>query len=130
MLRTLLSVTPLVALAAALSACTTAPAYPTPGGLYANEWGRELFMYRYSAAEAAHFPCGAECSSAWTPLYAGPYDIAMHEFTIMVRDDGNWQWAYHGHPIYFYAGRIAWLAQDPQMRAGLWAPLTHSGSAD
>ena len=54
MLRNLLTVTPLVALAAALCACTTARVYSTTGGLYANDAGRELFLYRYSAPEAGH----------------------------------------------------------------------------
>jgi len=111
---------------AAAGGCTTVPVYETSGGLLANEWGRELFFYRGAAPEAQGFGCGAECSAAWTPLYAGPYDVARHDYTILVRDDGNWQWAYRGLPIYFYSGRMTALAQDPQMRAGLWVPLTRS----
>jgi predicted lipoprotein with Yx(FWY)xxD motif len=113
-----------IAVAAGLSACTTARVYSGPGGLYTDEAGRELFFYRYGAAEAQRFPCAAECSPAWTPLYAGYYDVAHGDYAIMVRADGNWQWAYRGRPIYVYSGRMLALAQDPQMRSGLWAPLT------
>ena len=115
-----------VAVAAGLSACSTARVYDTPGGIYADEAGRELFFYRYAASDPQRYPCSAECSAAWTPLYAGIYDVARGSFGIMVRADGAWQWAYRGHPIYLYAGRMAALAEDPQMRDGLWAPLTSS----
>ena len=111
-------------LAGLLSACgSTAPAYVAPGGVYANDWGRQLFIYRSDPGEASRYPCGPECSPAWTPLYAGIYDRAGGDFTILTRDDGNWQWAYRGQPVYFYAGRIRALAADPQMTAGLWMPI-------
>ena len=115
-----------VALAASVSACSTAPVYPAGNGIFVNSWGRQLFLYRYDAAEAQHYPCGPECSPAWTPLFAGGYDVPFRDFRIMVRDDGNWQWTYRGNPIYFFSGRIVAMSQDAQVRAGLWEPLTGS----
>lgn len=118
------------ALAGLLSACGTAPVYVGPGGVYANDRGRELFVYRSDARDADRFPCGAECSPAWTPLYAGDvFEYAEGDFSILVRDDGNWQWAYRGQPVYFYSGRMRALGDDPQMKAGLWTPLASISSA-
>jgi predicted lipoprotein with Yx(FWY)xxD motif len=113
-----------IVLAGVLSACgSTAPVDVTRGGLYVSDLGRELFVYRYDTSDASRYPCAAECAPAWTPLYAGRYDRGGRDFTILVRDDGNWQWAYRGHPVYFYAGKMRALAADAQMSAGLWVPL-------
>jgi len=47
------------------------------------------------------------CADVWPPLFA-PSDTDNNladDFTIVVRQDGAYQWAYKGMPLYLFAGR-------------------------
>jgi predicted lipoprotein with Yx(FWY)xxD motif len=45
--------------------------------------------------------CTSECELAWPPLLvSGTETKKVGDWTIIVRDDGNRQWAYKGQPVY------------------------------
>jgi predicted lipoprotein with Yx(FWY)xxD motif len=46
--------------------------------------------------------CNSECQLAWPPLLVSATEAGKQvgDWTIIVRDDGNRQWAYKGQPVY------------------------------
>ncbi|MHA6845305.1 ATP-binding protein [Ralstonia syzygii] len=47
--------------------------------------------------------CNGNCANNWLPLAANDADKASGDYTIIVRDDGKKQWAYHGKPLYLWS---------------------------
>ncbi|AYB59536.1 ATP-binding protein [Ralstonia solanacearum] len=47
--------------------------------------------------------CNGNCANNWPPLTANDADKASGDYTIIVRDDGKKQWAYHGKPLYLWS---------------------------
>ncbi|CAH0443452.1 hypothetical protein LMG10661_00239 [Ralstonia syzygii subsp. syzygii] len=47
--------------------------------------------------------CNGNCANNWLPLAANDADKASGDYTIIVRDDGKTQWAYHGKPLYLWS---------------------------
>jgi len=62
--------------------------------------GARLFVYTDDAPGKSH--CNQGCASAWPPLYVsdGNSSQQIGDWTVIVRDDGNKQWAYKGQPVY------------------------------
>src|SRR5262249_452884 len=44
------------------------------------------------------------CSAHWAPFEAAQLAKPRADFTVIHRDDGIYQWAYKGRPLYAYAG--------------------------
>jgi predicted lipoprotein with Yx(FWY)xxD motif len=44
--------------------------------------------------------CNGQCAVAWPPLKAYSNDAGAGDWTIITRDDGTYQWAYKGKPLY------------------------------
>jgi predicted lipoprotein with Yx(FWY)xxD motif len=106
-----------------MGGCGTAPVGRPAGPALSNTAGQPLYVYHDQPGSPASRACAAECSPAWTPLYAGDLDVPGRGFTILKRDDGSLQWAYRGEPVYYYSGYARELDRDLQWRAGLWVPV-------
>ena len=44
--------------------------------------------------------CDGKCAEKWLPLAADKTAQASGDFTVIVRSDGSWMWAYRYRPLY------------------------------
>lgn len=64
--------------------------------------------------------CGAACLVAW-PAFMAPSDAkASGEFAAFEREDGSYQWAMNGKPLYFYANDTEVGDVDGDNKGGVW----------
>lgn len=104
MIRTLFL--PALALSTAmLGACASMGGEP-PGravdGVLVGANGRTLYTYDGDVAGAGRSACNGPCATNWPPLMAALRATPIGKWSILVRDDGNKQWAYKGKPVYFW----------------------------
>jgi predicted lipoprotein with Yx(FWY)xxD motif len=57
-------------------------------------------LYVFDRDSAGQSACNLGCDGAWPPLPAGDNEKPLGDWTIIVRYDGNRQWAYLGRPVY------------------------------
>jgi predicted lipoprotein with Yx(FWY)xxD motif len=83
--------------AASFSTLAAEPAY-LRDGLLVDPFGRTLYVWDQDPPNASL--CNSGCATVWPPL-AAPIDAhARGDFSVIVRDDGSYQWAYRGKPLY------------------------------
>jgi predicted lipoprotein with Yx(FWY)xxD motif len=66
-----------------------------------------LTLYAFEENPAHPLPgcgVGSDCARSWRPLEAGTIANPAGDFTVIARQDGITQWAYRGHPLYFFDG--------------------------
>jgi predicted lipoprotein with Yx(FWY)xxD motif len=61
-----------------------------------------LTLYWEDNDTATKSLCNGACATNWPPLAATATDKPVGQFTIITRDDGTLQWAYAGHPLYYW----------------------------
>jgi len=59
-----------------------------------------MTLYTFDPDPAGKSVCNGKCADNWPPLTASDNAKAEGDFTVVVRDDGGHQWAYHGKPLY------------------------------
>lgn len=59
-----------------------------------------MTLYVFDKDTAGKSACSGPCAVNWPPLMAKPEDVAVGEWTIIMRDDGTKQWAYKNKPLY------------------------------
>lgn len=64
--------------------------------------GNTLYSFDMDTPVASR--CGRVCMMVWPPLTANADSVEHGFFTLVERDDGTRQWAYHGRPLYWYIG--------------------------
>lgn len=65
--------------------------------------------------------CTAEpCTTHWTPYVAAQLARAVGDFTAVDREDGVFQWAYKGRPLYAYDGDVLPGDANGNGRDGKW----------
>lgn len=63
-----------------------------------------MTLYVFDKDTGADSTCYADCAAKWPP-YLGKNGAKMaKDWTMTKRKDGKLQWAYDGHPLYFFAG--------------------------
>ncbi len=77
--------------------------------LTASVNGQQLTLYTFKNDAAGTSNCqinpdSTGCARTWPPLFAGNASTAQGDFTLVTRSDGLKQWAWRGHPLYFFAG--------------------------
>lgn len=64
---------------------------------------KQMTLYTYDKDSANKSDCGKVCLLAW-PAFLAPSDAkASGRFAPFQREDGTYQWAMDGKPLYFYA---------------------------
>lgn len=106
-----------VALAVALSACATkgyADDYSytsdsvvskvnTPmGELFANADGMTLYTFTKDGKGKSN--CYDACANNWPPFTAKKDATEWGKFSVIMRKDGSYQWAYDNQPLYTWVG--------------------------
>jgi predicted lipoprotein with Yx(FWY)xxD motif len=63
-----------------------------------------MTIYTFDKDTGAESTCYDECAVNWPP-YMAEADAKLSEgWTMVKRKDGKMQWAYDGHPMYFFKG--------------------------
>lgn len=79
-----------------------APGRDAHGRLVSSD-GHALYVYDADTA-AGRSDCTGPCAAVWPPDEAPAAAPASEGFSAITRADGRRQWAWHGHPLYRYAG--------------------------
>lgn len=66
-----------------------------------------LYTFDKDVTGSGKSTCNGGCLTTWPALYASASAKAFGDFSIIVRDSGEKQWAYKGKPLYFYIGDSA-----------------------
>ncbi|HEX5802241.1 MAG TPA: hypothetical protein VFY24_04410 [Azospira sp.] len=95
-----------LALAFVLSACAGSYGGGAParieGGMLVGANGMTLYTFDKDPAGSGKSVCNGPCAGNWPPLLAMDGDRAGGDWSIVVRDDGQRQWAYRGKPLYYW----------------------------
>jgi predicted lipoprotein with Yx(FWY)xxD motif/cytochrome c553 len=65
--------------------------------------GKSLYTYDRDVAYSGKSLCDASCTALWPPFLAPPGARRIGDFALIIRPDGERQWAYRGKPLYRYA---------------------------
>ena len=90
---------------AALAALALAAAAPLPkevklvDGAFRTQAGAPLYTFRNDTMVGMSH-CFAACAVAWPPLGASPQAQPSPDWTLVTREDGAKQWAFHDKPLY------------------------------
>ena len=89
----------------AIAACTDLPYAPVDytSGLMTGRNGMTLYTFDKDATGSGKSVCNGPCAINWPPLAASSTDRSGGDWTVITRDDGSKQWAWHGKPLYFWA---------------------------
>jgi predicted lipoprotein with Yx(FWY)xxD motif len=63
-----------------------------------------MSIYTYDRDTPGKSACIGACAQRWPPVTVTPHSRAIGDWTMILRADGNSQWAYKGHPLYKFAG--------------------------
>jgi predicted lipoprotein with Yx(FWY)xxD motif len=85
-----------------------APAQSMPSGVKVTKMGgmsmltdaKGMTLYTRDSDTKGKSTCSGVCTKNWPPLTAKAGDKPVGPYTIVTRDDGTKQWAYHGKPLY------------------------------
>lgn len=92
---------------ALLSGCASMSAPPPPatvsGDALVGPSGMTLYVFDRDAANSGKSMCNGACATNWPPLKAGASDKARGDYSVIIRDDGQLQWAFKGKPLYHWA---------------------------
>lgn len=86
--------------------------------------GAALYMFAGDVAGAGESACADDCAREWPPfdLNDGSRDaqIPVATLTRFHREDGRWQTAFKGHPLYYRADSVDSREVTRDGHAGLW----------
>ena len=124
---TIVSATLLVLAASTASIANANPNAPAPGdppirklnGHLVDLKGRGLYMWD-GDVKGNSSQCNAQCRLLWPPLFAADDAIPKGPFTIIKRDDGRYQWALNGRPLYRWTSDKKWGDAGGDAVAGTW----------
>lgn len=60
----------------------------------------KMSLYTFTKDSNGLSSCNGNCAIKWPPLAAQQSDVASAPFSIVTRQDGTYQWAYQGKPLY------------------------------
>jgi predicted lipoprotein with Yx(FWY)xxD motif len=75
--------------------------FPFAGGMLTNSEGYTLYTFDYDELNKSN--CNLNCLDAWRPLRATVSDRPSGRLSIVVRANGEYQWALDARPLYLYA---------------------------
>ena len=101
MLHRSLKVLPALLLTVWVSAVGAQP--KTTGGIVTDEKGMSLYVWDNDLTVPGKSVCNGPCALTWMPLLARKGAQPTGDYTLLVREDGQQQWAYKGRPLYRFA---------------------------
>ena len=79
-----------------------------------------MTLYTYDKDEPNKSNCGKACLVAWPAFLAPKASTTNGKFTTIKRDDGKYQWAMNGQPLYFYANDTKPGDKNGDGKFGTW----------
>lgn len=96
------------------------PGIVTTKDFYADSDGRPIY---YSLGDRPATPqCRGQCAKFFEPVYADKA-IESGAFSTFRREDGKWQWQYHGRPLYRSPLDTPFGRPMAEGREGIWMLL-------
>ncbi len=84
--------------AAALAADPASVGQSAKGNVLTDQRG--MTLYTFDRDTEGRSACTGQCAANWPP-FAAPADAQPSgAYSVIVREDGSRQWAYHGKPLY------------------------------
>ena len=79
-----------------------------------------MTLYTYDKDSMNKSDCGAACQVVW-PIFQAPSNAkASGQFAAFKREDGKYQWAMNGKPLYFYANDTKMGDKDGDDKFDVW----------
>ena len=79
-----------------------------------------MTLYTFDKDSMNKSDCGAACQVAW-PIFMAPSNAkASGQFAAVKREDGKYQWAMNGKPLYFYANDTKVGDKNGDDKFGVW----------
>jgi predicted lipoprotein with Yx(FWY)xxD motif len=75
----------------------------TTGGIVTDEKGMSLYVWDNDLTVPGKSACNGPCALTWMPMLARKDAKAFGDYTLLVREDGQPQWAHKGRPLYRFA---------------------------
>ncbi|MDV7340387.1 hypothetical protein RYZ26_12350 [Terasakiella sp. A23] len=69
-------------------------------GAAAFTTAKGMTLYTFDKDVANKSNCYGKCAKNWPPMAATANSKDDGDFTVLMRTDGTYQWAYKGHPLY------------------------------
>lgn len=73
------------------------------GGMLTNAAGMTLYTFDKDTAGSGKSACNGPCAANWPPLMAQGSDRPAGDYSIVLREDGAWQWAFKGKPLHLWS---------------------------
>lgn len=80
--------------------------------------GRSLYVF--DKDPAGRSTCSGDCNRSWPVFVAAQAAPANPLLSVIKRDDGAMQWAYRGHPLYYFAGDREDNDMNGEGMGGVW----------
>lgn len=90
------------ALLAGCAAMATSPVTQSGGALVGPN-GMTPYTFDKDVAGSGKSVCNGPCAANWPPLMASGDVKPSGHYSVIVRDDGQAQWAIKGKPLYYWA---------------------------
>jgi predicted lipoprotein with Yx(FWY)xxD motif len=110
--------------AVAPTPAVAAAAVPDPpirklNGHLVDSKGRGLYFWDGDKTGSTS-SCNNQCRLLWPPLFADDNAVPKGPFTLVKRDDGRYQWALNGRPLYRWTSDKKWGDAGGDTVAGVW----------
>ena len=79
-----------------------------------------MTLYTFDKDTKNKSECGSACLVAWPAFMAPANAKASGQFTTFQREDGKYQWAMNGKPLYFYANDTAVGDKNGDKKGDVW----------
>ena len=117
----------LLALAAGTGALANPTAPAAPGappirkldGHLVDLKGRGLYFWD-GDVKGDSSQCNSQCRLLWPPLFADDNAVPKGPFNLVKRDDGRYQWALNGRPLYRWTSDKKWGDAGGDGVADMW----------
>lgn len=122
----------IAALAMALAAAAAPPSAPkevsVADGFLVTKSGAPLYTYANDTMVGMSH-CGGECARAYPPLIASSDAQPLGDWTLVGREDGSHQWAFHDKPLYTSVKPAADIAKA-EAEGGNWRRARSGGAVE
>lgn len=83
-----------------------------------------MTLYTFDKDTMNKSNCLGDCLKAWPALVAPSNAQISDQYTTIRRDDGTYQWAVSGKPLYFFVGDTQVGQMTGQGKGGVWRTVS------
>ncbi len=90
------------------------------GRLFVNAKGHALYTFKQDLEQPGTSLCNFECAKLWPPVTAPENAEPIGEWSALRREDGSWQWARRGSPVYTHSADTHPGSLVGEKASGFW----------